>query len=147
MSPSSVCIDAGLVVRRVLFPDDHAVQQAWEAWHAGNIQVFAPDLLFYEVTNALYRYQHLGLLSAETINAALEAALSLPLTLVSDFDLHRRAKALAEAYHLPATYDTHYLALAESLPADLYTCDQRLLKTLEPFHIPWVHGLSTQSAG
>lgn len=146
MSPSSVCVDAGLVVRRVLFPDDQVVQAAWEDWHAQDIQIFAPGLLFYEVTNALYRYQHLGLLSAETIDAALEAALSLPLTLVSDFDLHRRAKALAEAYHLAATYDAHYLALAESLPADLYTCDQRLLKTLEPFRLSWVHGLHSQAA-
>ncbi len=130
-----ICIDAGLAIRRVVFPEDETVQKLWDSWEEGEQEVYAPSLLFYEVTNALYRYQHQELLSAKTVDIALEAALSLPVRLVSDPALHRRAKALAERYQLPATYDAHYLALAERLECELWTADQRMAQALAPFKL------------
>jgi predicted nucleic acid-binding protein len=130
-----ICIDAGLAIRRVVFPEDEAVQKLWDSWEEGEQEVYAPSLLFYEVTNALYRYQRQELLSAKTVDIALEAALSLPVRLVSDPALHRRAKALAERYQLPATYDAHYLALAERLECELWTADRRMAQALAPFKL------------
>jgi predicted nucleic acid-binding protein len=142
VSSSTICIDANLIVRRVLFPDDKAVQEAWETWTRENTPLIAPNLLFYEVTNALYRYQRQGLLRPETVNAALEAALALPVSLEGNAELHRQARRLAERWNLPAAYDAHYLALAERLGVDLFTCDQRLYNILLPFHLPWVRLVS-----
>jgi predicted nucleic acid-binding protein len=130
-----ICIDAGLAIRRVVFPEDETVQKLWDSWEEGEQEVYAPSLLFYEVTNALYRYQRQELLSAKTVDIALEAALSLPIRLVSDPALHRRAKALAERYQLPATYDAHYLALAERLECELWTADQRMAQALASFKL------------
>jgi predicted nucleic acid-binding protein len=136
-----ICVDAGLVIRRVLFPDDTAVQQAWDAWEESNEAISAPTLVLYEVTNALYRYQRQGLLSAETVNIALQAALALPIQLIGDAELHLRAKSLAVGFNLPAAYDAHYLALAERLGSELWTADKRLVQALASFKLRWIRAI------
>jgi predicted nucleic acid-binding protein len=129
MSSSIICVDAGPVILRVLFPA-HPAQQLWDTWDKERRRVVAPALLFYEVVNALYHYQRHGWLSPAAIESALRAALALPIELVEDAEMHLQAPALAERYRLPATHDAHYLALAERLAADFWTADQRLFRTL-----------------
>ncbi len=134
---STVCIDANIVVKMVIFPDD-VIRDLWESWQGAGAQVAAPTLLYYEVVNSLHQYQKHGLLSAEAIGQALDTALDLPVTLIGDAELHRRACDLAATYHLPAAYDAHYLALAERLGVDLWTADARLVNTMQPFGVDWV---------
>ena len=134
---STVCVDANIVVRLVLFADD-AIQGIWETWTSEEAQLVAPTLLRYEVANSLHQYQKHGLMQPETLRRALETALALPLTLYGDADLHRSALRLAETYRLPAAYDAHYLALAECLGAELWTTDARLVHALQAFHVSWV---------
>ena len=67
MPNSWICVDANLVTRLVLAPDDQPVQQLWQQWQLDKRQLAAPTLLRYEVTNALYRYQKQGLLSEEIV--------------------------------------------------------------------------------
>jgi len=109
MSSSCLCVDANLVVRLVADPADESVQQLWEQWDAEGRQLAAPTLVTCEVTNALYRYQKLGLMSASSVRLALKAALALPLKLHGEADLHWRAVELAERFSLPAAYDGRYL--------------------------------------
>ena len=45
----------------------------------------------------------------------------LPIKLFGDADLHIQAVQLASRYGLLATYDAHYLALADHLEAELWT--------------------------
>lgn len=134
---STVCVDASLVIRRVVSLSG-PVHAQWETWAQENCRLVAPALLYYEVTNGLYQYQKAGVLPVEAVNKSLAAALALPIELVSDSALHKRAKALAETYNLPASYDAHYLALAERLGADLWTTDERLVNSLKLFKITWV---------
>jgi len=138
MRNSWLCIDANLVIRLVADPKDEAVRRLWEQWHAERRQLAAPSLLYYEATNALYRYQRLGLMSASSVRLALKAALSLPLRLHGDVSLHQRALGLAERFSLPAAYDAHYLALAEWLGGDFWTADRRLVQAVQA-ELPWVH--------
>jgi len=138
MHSSWLCVDANLVIRLVADPKDVAVQRLWEQWDAERRQLAAPTLLYYEVTNALYLYLKQGLMSPSSVRLALRAALSLPLRLHSDADLHPRALELAEQLTLPATYDAHYLALAERLEAEFWTADQRLAHAVQPT-LSWVH--------
>ena len=138
MKDSLICVDASMVIRRVIFPEHASVQQVWELWARENRSLVAPSLLFYEVTNGMYRYQRQGWLSSETVAMALSAALALPIELVGDPDLHQRARALAERFELPATYDAHYLALAERLGVELWTTDARLVSALQPYHLEWL---------
>ena len=138
MRSSWLCIDANLVIRLVVDPRDESVRQLWDQWDAERRQLAAPTLLYYEVTNALYRYQKLGLMSASSVRLALKAALALPLRLHGEADLHWRALELDERFSLPAAYDAHYLALAEWLGGEFWTADGSLARTVQTA-LPWVH--------
>ncbi len=138
MHSSWLCVDANLVIRLIADPGDELVRQLWEQWDDAGRQLAAPTLLHYEVTNALYRYQKLGLMSASSARLALKAALGLPIRLYGEADLHERSLSLAERFSLPAAYDTHYLALAEWLGGEFWTADGRLARVVQP-SLPWVH--------
>jgi predicted nucleic acid-binding protein len=135
---STVCVDASTVIRLLIGPDNEAVKQLWDSWTDQGIHMVAPTLLHYEVTNGLYRQMRAGLLIPESVREALDIALALPVELVGDPDLHRRAGELAATYRLPAAYNAHYLALAERLGVELWTADARLVNALQPFGVDWV---------
>lgn len=126
------------MIRLVVDPADEPVRGLWERWDATGRQLAAPSLLFYEVTNALYRYQRLGFISAASVQLALKAAFALPLDLQGGSELHRRALELAERFSLSAAYDAHYLALAERLGGEFWTADGALARMVQPA-MPWVH--------
>jgi predicted nucleic acid-binding protein len=135
-----LCVDANLVIRLVVDPKDQAVRQTWEQWDADHRQIAAPTLLYYEVSNALYRYQRAQMIGAPAARLAFKAALALPVQLYGGRALHQRAWALAERFSLPATYDAHYLALAERLGGEFWTADQKLVKLVQD-ELPWVHAV------
>ena len=137
----TVCIDASIVLRYVLMPDDAPVKTVWQTWVKDEINLVAPSLLFYEVTNGLYQQQRNKYLSPETIWKTLELSLDLPITLVNEKNLHLRAREIAMQYKLPATYDAHYLALAEWMDIELWTADMRLVKAVQSFELDWVKGV------
>lgn len=136
---NTICIDAGPVIQLVAFPDKTRVRALWERWEDRGSRIIAPTLLFYEVTDVLYRYQKHSLLSSETVATSLAAALALPITLIEDAELHLLAAAIAERFDLEAAYDAHYLALAERSDAELWTTDERLLNRMQASGIGWVH--------
>lgn len=141
MLNSPVCVDASFLLRLIL--DDEASSQAdtlWETWHREGQRLVAPTLLYYEVANALHRYVAQRYLTPDEAEALLDLALRLDVELIGDAALHRRALQLARVFSLPATYDAHYLALAERLGAELWTADLRLVRAVQD-RLPWVHGL------
>ena len=138
MPSSLICVDASLVVRLIIDPQDRVVRALWRQWDGDTRQVAAPTLLHYEVSNALYLYQRLERLSEVAVKRALEAALALPVKLYGTKNLHRRAVEMAIGYGLKATYDAHYLALAEQLEAELWTSDRRLARNVQT-NLEWVH--------
>lgn len=137
---STVCVDANIVVRLVLFAEDK-IQTRWKRWETDEVQFVAPSLLHYEVVNSLYQYQKRGQVSLATLERALDAALALPVDLVDDNIIHRRAMTVAAQYGLPAAYDAHYLALAEWMDIELWTADMKLINTLKPYKLGWVKGI------
>jgi predicted nucleic acid-binding protein len=137
MNNSPLCVDANIVIRLVADPDDELVRSTWERWDAEHRRIAAPTLLFYEVANALYRYQRARMMSSSAVRLALKAAQALPLRLYGEPELHTRALDLAEHFSLPAAYDAHYLALADWLGAELWTADRRLARAVQD-ELPWV---------
>jgi predicted nucleic acid-binding protein len=140
MNSSPLCVDANLVIRLVADPGDELVRATWETWDAQHRRIAAPTLLFYEVSNVLYRYRRAGMMSSAAVRLALRAALALPLRLYGEPGLHARALDLAERFSLPAAYDAHYLALADWLGAELWTVDFRLARAVQD-ELPWVRVL------
>ena len=137
----TVCVDASVILRYVLQPENETIQNLWQTWIADEVSLVAPSLLFYEVTNALYQQQRNKVLSPETIWETLELSLDLPITLVNEKNLHLKAREISMRFNLPATYDAHYLALAEWMEVDLWTADIRLVNALKPFKVKWVKAI------
>ncbi len=61
MHPSTICVNAGVVIRSILFPENIKLHQLWAGWILNDNQIFVPTLLPFEVINVFYRY-HLNLL-------------------------------------------------------------------------------------
>lgn len=137
MLTSTICIDASVVVRMVLNRHDQPAWQTWEEWQRAQARIVAPELLLYEVTNALYQQQRQGKISAEITSLLLGAALALPIVLVTDRAMHHLAHELASALGISATYDAHYLAAAQISGAQFWTSDRRLAAAAES-HLNWV---------
>lgn len=138
---TTVCVDASVILRYVLQPENESIQSLWQSWVTDEVSLVAPSLLFYEVTNALYQQQRNKVLSAEAIWETLELSLDLPITLVNEKNLHLKAREIAMRFNLPATYDAHYLALAEWMEVDLWTADMRLVNALKSFKVKWVKAI------
>ncbi|MGH3882072.1 MAG: type II toxin-antitoxin system VapC family toxin [Pseudonocardiaceae bacterium] len=106
------------------------VLPVWERLVQLDGDLIAPRLLHYEVANALYQQHRAGRVSAELAALQLDRCLRLPIELHGDARLHSRALELACEHQLPATYDAHYVALAERFRVPLWTCDRRLAKEM-----------------
>jgi predicted nucleic acid-binding protein len=134
-----VCVDASFLVPLVTQPASNSPWTArWSAWHQQGMQPIAPTLLYYEVANVLFRMANYAQITRDEADEALNAALGLDIVLVGDTDLHKRACKLATQFALPATYDAHYLALAERMQAEFWTGDRRLHQVVSK-SLPWVH--------
>jgi len=142
MAPKVVCVDASFIVRLITSnTPDSVFDQYWEEWQAAEYRIAAPTLLYYEVSNALYRYALAGQLTAQEVSELFAAALGVGLWFYGDAQLHQQALAIAQRENLSATYDAHYLALAERLCALFWTADRRLFQALQP-QLSWVHFVS-----
>ncbi len=98
----------------------------WERLVQTDGDLIAPTLLPYEVANVLHKQRRSGLVTAEIAGLQLDRCLRLPIELHGDARLHARALEIADEHQLPATYDAHYVALAERFRVPLWTCDSRL---------------------
>ena len=135
---SPLCVDASVVVRLLIdTPESERVYVLWEAWQSADRTLVAPTLLYYEVANALYRYEKAGELTEVEVQQALDTVLALPVQLIGDNALHVEAVLFARRAGLPATYDAHYLALAERLGAEFWKADRKLVLHVGAA-LPWV---------
>ena len=133
-----ICIDASIIIRSLVDPHALQVNQQWQQWHDQGETFVAPALLLYEVTNGLYKYQKAGIYSKTMVAEQQSAAFALPIQLIGTETIHKRALELALAWSLPATYDAHYIAVAEQFDCTLWTGDAKLVKRVQP-HINYIH--------
>lgn len=142
MPASPVCVDASFVVS-LLTPEPWSTQALalWEKWARAGALVVAPTLLRYELTSALRRKVARGILAQDDALRALKEGLALSIAFHDAPELSLRAFELATQFGWAATYDAHYLALAESLGAELWTADERFVRTVQPT-FSFVHHVS-----
>jgi predicted nucleic acid-binding protein len=88
--------------------------------------IVVPNLVHYEVVNALWKYVRAGTIDAERCRRLLFAFLCLPLRLVDDDQLHLEASDMANHLLGLTGYDAHFIALARRAEAELWTNDRRL---------------------
>ncbi len=141
MPRSPVCVDASLVVALVIpeVQSDKAIG-LWAEWMRSGVKIIAPPLLRYEVASALWRKVVRSVVELEDARRCLQEVLSLDIEFLDLPELPLRALDLAARFRRPATYDTHYLALAELMKAEFWTADERLYNAVRKGfpHIRWL---------
>ncbi len=140
MNNSVICVDASLVIAYLVDPDGGPVERLWQQWLQERCPLHAPALIRFELTNGLYQYYRHGWLSAKAVEQGVIAALRLPIVLCTESNIHRRALHFTQRFNLPATYDAHYLAVAEQAQATLWTLDKKLFNCVK-HDLPWVRCL------
>ncbi len=130
----TVIVDANIAIKWVLNEEDSSTALALlNDWNKNGIMMLAPFLFTYEVTNVLYQNMRKGKINLDQAKRALIEVLSLGIEL-EFFDhsaLSKRALELAHRFNLPATYDPHYLALAERESCECWTADARFLTAVK----------------
>ena len=137
-----ICADASVAIKWLL--NEERSDRA-RALYSAAVQtrepIVAPPLLPLEVTNILrQRMRSKDGLTLDAATQHLDDFLALQIELHNPVGLHYQALVLADALGLPATYDAHYLALAEHLGCELWTDDRRLLRNVAsslPF-VRWI---------
>jgi len=125
------CVDASFIIRLVINNySDNIYSDTWQQWQDLKTIIVAPTLTMYEVSNGFYRYQRIGQITSNQTEDFLTEALNLDIQFYGDTNLHQEALVLANLYSLPATYDAHYLALAQRLQIELWTADKKLFNSV-----------------
>ena len=135
-----VVVDTSIAIKWVLQESDSDIAETMLIeWSSNGVVILAPALLTYEVTNALYKKARKGEITFETAKEALTKVLlsGVALNFSQDSNLGRRAIELARQFGLTATYDAHYLALAEREGCELWTADKRMWNSIRG-KLTWV---------
>jgi predicted nucleic acid-binding protein len=138
-----VVVDASVALKWVIDESDSDKAQALliEWGNKGTIML-APALFTYEITNILYQNVRKNEITLERAKSAIKDVifLGIEFDIPQDMGLGRRAIELAHKFGLKATYDSHYLALAEREGCELWTADTKMWKAVKE-HVSWVHWL------
>ncbi|WP_069791011.1 type II toxin-antitoxin system VapC family toxin (plasmid) [Cyanobacterium sp. IPPAS B-1200] len=138
MNINRICLDASFVIRYLSQNNSDSIYvQKLREWQEKNYTLIAPTLIMYEVTNAFHRAVIAGQITESEAQDFLEEAMSLNISFYGDKNLHRDAMKLANLFRLPATYDAHYLALANRFSVELWTADSRLYNSVST-SLSWV---------
>lgn len=137
-------VDANLALKWVLIEVDSPLSiSLLDKWTNEGKELLAPALFAYEVTNILHRQVVASKLTYKEACEGLTKLFSLGILL--KFSRYEEISAqvleFAHRFHLPATYDAHYLALAYHEQCPFWTADARLWNTVKN-DLGWVPLLS-----
>jgi predicted nucleic acid-binding protein len=143
-SSARVCLDASLALKLVLIEDgtDMALE-LWRGWLESGMGVVAPSLITWEVASAIRKAALRGGIPRSGVTDLYEEFQELPVELIPHVQLPSVAwECFVLAYDLRISpYDATYLATARLLDCDLWTADERLMRTVGDA-LPWVRSLA-----
>jgi predicted nucleic acid-binding protein len=142
-----VVVDTSLALKWIYDESDSSVALSLLAdWTGKRMRIKVPSLLAYEITNSLYQQVRSGKSTIDSAKQNLKDTLlkGMSFVFLSDLSLSIRALELTHHFGLLATYDTHYLALAEREQCELWTADTRMWRAVKDQY-PWVHILTDYS--
>ncbi len=134
----SLIIDASFTFKLIL-PGLHQTRckLLMTQWEEAGHTLYVPTLWLYEITSALSKTVHFGVLTSTEGHRALQLAQKLNLQSIHpDDNLTRSAFDWTLQLKRAAAYDSFYLALAETLPAEFWTADKRLYNAVDA---NWIH--------
>jgi len=98
-----------------------------EDYRLRNIDLYAPELLIYEIANVL-RYKKI--LNEDTIHRAIQSIYDMDILLPVNPGAMNHAVTLARQFHI-TVYDSTYLSFAQSAGCHLITADKKLYQKIE----------------
>lgn len=115
------------VVAKWLFPEElhEQAMAVRQDWASSIVELIAPDLIFTEVSNIVWKKQRLGLIAEEEGTNAVANLLALSIPTVEPQVILPKAYSLARLFDR-TVYDALYLALAALMQARFVTADLRL---------------------
>jgi len=134
---STVCVDANLVFKLVTGSTEHEVIDIWAAWRRYGTQFVAPAILLYEVPNAIHQANRFGSITSAEADTAIRTIIAMPIRYELNLADHESASRFARQFTLKATYDAHYLALADRIGIEYWTTDKKLVNAVRPA-LSWV---------
>ncbi len=144
MNGAEVVVDASLALKWVLDePYSGEARAVLAEWRARQQRLIAPALFLYEIANAIAKRMRRRQLTVEESKEKLLFFLEFGPALSYLGALHLRALDLMERFKMPAAYDAHYLALAESRPCECWTADERLWNTVKS-EFAWVRWIGAR---
>jgi predicted nucleic acid-binding protein len=137
----NIVIDANITVALfVNLPYSSQAERLFRLWRRQDIELFAPGLWPAEVISALRKVVTAGQMGSDDARLALASLERFPVqVIVPDAALMDSSLLWAEKLNQTVAYDAQYIALAESLAAEFWTADQRLIRSLQPMHVNWIH--------
>ncbi len=134
-------IDASVILKWYL-PDEEFAQKALNILHrhvSGEIVLYAPTILPYEILNALIVAERMGRVNEEVTKNAFNAFLDLEINFLNPFLDYQGIISLARAFDR-SVYDASYLAVANKRDIDFVTGDRRLLNAVrkELKSVKWI---------
>jgi predicted nucleic acid-binding protein len=138
-----VVLDSNLGVALVIpLPYSEAAIYQMQQWLISDVELIVPTLWSYEVVSTLRKASVAMKLSAEQMTIALQSIFALQIQEVPPTPLlHQRSLEWSILLNQTVAYDAAFLALAESLGAEFWTADRRLVNTVRALGIGWVHHL------
>jgi predicted nucleic acid-binding protein len=135
-APPILAIDASIVVKWfVSEPDSDKAVRLRNAHVEGTTTLFAPDLLVYEVANAL-RYK--PDLSAEDLESCVESLFALDLELIMPSSSLIATAVRSSRQRGITAYDGIYLSIAEAIGSYLVTADRSLHDRVKRTGLAWL---------
>jgi predicted nucleic acid-binding protein len=119
-------VDASVIIKWYVPETDYAAARAMRTVETN---LAAPDLLFAEMSNSLWKLVRRGEMAAPRAIAIIEEIAAAPFLTFSNQSLAQDALDLAIATGLTA-YDASYVALAIRLDKILITADEKLVRKL-----------------
>lgn len=132
-----VVVDSNFIVRLLTLRPDTPYGILWREWEERGTVVFAPALLPYEVTNAMWRFENRGELSPGAATFSIKQMNDLQIEVVGTGEIHLRALEFVRRFSESKAYDSHFLALADILQCELWTADKKLFNRVGQ-HLSWV---------
>lgn len=140
MNAIEVVVDASLIVK--WFVEEEGSDKSLklrDRYIEGKIRIIAPELIFFEVLNALYYKRLFSEDELKEISEALEAYSFTTYSLKGEY----ADKAIEVAFKNDITlYDASYIALAIIKNTHMYTADSKLIRKLRNEYQKYVKGIN-----
>jgi predicted nucleic acid-binding protein len=137
----NIVVDANITVALfVNIPYSSGAERLFRLWRQQDEQLFVPALWPAEVTSALRKMVSANQMSSDDARLAIASLGRFPIqVIIPDADLMDSSLVWAGKLSQTVAYDAQYIALAENLPAEFWTADQRLFRSLQQLGISWAH--------